>query len=68
MKNTSETKILGNVTADNQKSDLVWTAGLFFFFSPLKANHQQAIITPFGKYHLSLVDLLGAKSPCFLKL
>lgn len=33
MKNTLETKILGNVTADNQKSDLVWTAGLFFFFS-----------------------------------
>lgn len=66
MKNTLETKILGNVTADNQKSDLVWTAGLLVFFPPLKANHQQAIITPFGKYHLSLVDLLGVQNhPAF---
>lgn len=32
MKNTLETKILGNATADNQNSDWVWV-GLYFFFS-----------------------------------
>lgn len=47
MKNTLETKILGNITGDNQKSDWIWTAG--GFFPPLKANHQQVIIIPFEK-------------------
>jgi len=42
MKNTLQTEILGNATADNQNSDCVWVGVFFSFESKSPISHYNA--------------------------